>query len=141
MAPLGTQHIINVIDEKRRAFVLKQRQQESFSLYNTDRIATFTRNYRRLIEVDNKVYESIALAQKEVGVSETTIRRRLRDPKYPTWKELDRIKHGYTKVCIEGQEFESIEAAVEAGLAKNRFIVMRRLKSPINKWKDWIQLG
>ena len=37
-----------------------------------------------MIEIDNKVYESIALAQKEVGVSETTIRRRLRDPKYPT---------------------------------------------------------
>lgn len=129
--------------EKRRAFeaiVLKHMQQESFSVYNTDRTATFTRNYRRLIEVDNKIYESVALAQKEVGVSETTVRRRLRDPKYPTWKELDRIEHGYTKVCIKGQEFESINAAVEAGLAKDRFTVMRRLKSTKNEWKDWIQL-
>ena len=72
--------------EKRRteeAIILKQKQQKFFSVYNTDRIATFTKNYRRLIEIHNKVYDSVAAAQKEVGVSETTIRRRLRDPKYP----------------------------------------------------------
>jgi len=130
--------------EKRRteeAIILKQKQQKFFSVYNTDRIATFTKNYRRLIEIHNKVYDSVAAAQKEVGVSETTIRRRLRDPKYPTWKELDKVKHGYTKVCIEGQDFESINAVVEAGLAKDRFTVMRRLKTTQNKWKNWISLS
>jgi hypothetical protein len=129
--------------EKRRteeAIILKQRQQESFSVYNTDRIATFTQNYRRLIEIDIKVYDSVAAAQKEVGVSETTIRRRLRDPKYPTWKELDKVEHGYTKVCIEGQEFESINAVVKPGLAKDRFTVMRRLESTQNRWRNWVQL-
>jgi hypothetical protein len=132
----------NTVERQRaeEASILKQRQQQSFSVYNTDRIATFTKNYRRLIEIDNKVYDSIATAQKEVGVSETTIRRRLRDPNYSTWKELDRVEHGYRKVSIEGQEFESINAAVEAGLAKDRFTVMRRLKSTQNKWKDWVQL-
>lgn len=94
-----------------------------------------------MIEIHNKVYDSVAAAQKEVGVSETTIRRRLRDPKYPTWKELDKVKHGYTKVCIEGQDFESINAVVEAGLAKDRFTVMRRLKTTQNKWKNWISLS
>jgi hypothetical protein len=129
--------------EKRRAeeaIILKRRQQQSFSVYNTDRIATFTKNYRRVLEIDNKVYESVATAQKEVGVSETTIRRRLRDPKYSTWKELDRVEHGYTKVCIEGQEFESINAVVEAGLAKDRFTVIRRLQSTRHKWKNWVRL-
>ena len=53
-------------------------------------------------------------------------------------KSLTEVKHGYTKVCIEGQEFESINAVVEAGLAKDRFTVMRRLKSTQNKWKNWI---
>jgi hypothetical protein len=132
----------NTVTRRRaeEAIILKQRYQQSFSLYNTDRIATFTKNYRRLIEIDNKVYDSVAAAQKEVGVSETTIRRRLRDPKYSTWKELDRIEHGYTKVSIEGQKFESINAIVEAGLAKDRFTVMRRLKSTRNKWKNWVQL-
>jgi hypothetical protein len=129
--------------EKRRAeevIILKHRQQQFFSVYNTDRIAAFTKNSRRVIEIDNKVYESVATAQKEVGVSETTIRRRLRDPKYPTWKDLDRVEHGYTKVCIKGQEFESINAVVEAGLANNRHTVMRRLKSTRHKWRDWVQL-
>ncbi len=129
--------------EKRRteeAIVLKQRQQESFSVHNTDRIATFAQDYRRLIEIDTKVYDSVAAAQKEVGVSETTVRRRLRDPKCPTWKELDKVKHGYTKVCIEGQEFESINAVVKAGLAKDRFTAMRRLESTQNSWKNWVQL-
>jgi hypothetical protein len=93
-----------------------------------------------LIKIVRKCNDSIATAQKEVGVSETTIRRRLRDPNYSTWKELDRVEHGYRKVSIEGQEFESINAAVEAGLAKDRFTVMRRLKSTQNKWKDWVQL-
>lgn len=99
--------------EKRRleeAIILKQKQQESFSVYNTDRTATSTKNYRRLIKIDNQVYDSVAAARKEIGVSETTIRRRLRDPKHPTWKDLNRVEHGYTKVCIEDQEFESINA-------------------------------
>ena len=132
----------NTVTRRRaeEAIILKQRYQQSFSLYNTDRIATFTKNYRRSIEIDNKVYDSVAAAQKEVSVSETTIRRRLRDPKYSTWKEIDKIKHGYRKVCIEGQEFESINAVVKAGLCKERFTVMRRLKSTYYKWKDWVYL-
>nr|YP_009106144.1 putative GIY-YIG homing endonuclease [Paradoxia multiseta]AIT94984.1 putative GIY-YIG homing endonuclease [Paradoxia multiseta] len=124
--------------EKRRneeALILKEEQKESFSVYNTDRIATFTHNYRRLIEIDGKVYASVIAAQKGVGVSETTIQRRLRDSKYPTWRELDRIKSGYTKVCIEGQEFKSIEAVVKAGLANNRGTVTRRLNSSGPKWR------
>ena len=93
-----------------------------------------------MVEIDKKVYDSVAAAQKEVGVSETTIRRRLRDTKYPTWKDLDKVEHGYRKVCIEGQEFESINAVVEAGLANDRFTVMRRLKTTQNKWKGWVYL-
>lgn len=130
--------------EKRRteeALILKEKQKESFSVYNTNRTVTFTHNYRRLIEIDGKVYHSVIAAQKEVGVSETTIQRRLRDSKYPTWKELAKIKHGYTKVCIEGQEFESIEAVVKAGLANNRAIVTRRLNAPGPKWRNWVRLG
>ena len=126
----------NTVKRRRaeEAIILKQKRQQSFSLYNTDRIATFTKNYRRSIEIDNKVYDSVAAAQKEVDVSETTIRRRLRDPKHSTWKEIDKIRYGYRKVCIEGQEFESINAVVKAGLCKERFTVMRRLKSTYYKW-------
>ena len=128
------------IRRAEEALILKERQKESFYVYNTNRTATFTHNYRRLIEIDGKVYDSVIAAHKEVGVSETTIQRRLRDPKYPTWRELDRIKHGYTKVCIEGQEFESIEAVVKAGLANNRGTVMRRLNASGPKWRNWVRL-
>lgn len=82
---------------EKEKFVIEQKIKDSFSLYNIDKAATFTRNYRRKIEVDGKEYETIAAVAKDIqiNVSETVIRRRLDNP---TYKEITRLPTGYKPV-------------------------------------------
>ena len=122
--------------EKEKS-VIKHKLSDSFLLYNTDRAAFFTGNYRREIEIDGKRYKTIAETKKtlpDVPVSETTIRRRLDDPKYPTYKEIQLSFNGYS---INGEHFETLNDIVEAGFATNRQTVMRRRNSTHPKWKNW----
>ena len=128
--------------EKRREkeqLVIEQKIKENFSLYNIDKAAIFTHNYRIIIKIDNTQYESIAAAARDpyINISETVIRRRLENPKYPTYKELTRLRHGYKTIIIDGKVFNSYTDVVKNGLAKNRHIVRRRVQSTKIEWKNW----
>ena len=135
--------------EKRREkeeLVIQQKIKDSFSLYNTDKGATFTLNYRRKIEIDGTQYESITAAARDVriNISETVIRRRLENPKYPTYKELTRLRNGYKPIVIDGKVFDSYTDVVKNGLARNRHIVRLnksfafvRVQSTKIEWKSW----
>lgn len=85
-------------------------------MYNTDKATAFTLNYRRKIEIDGieidgKEYECIAAAKDpHIKSSATVIRRRLFNPKYPTYKELTRLANGYKPVVIDGHFFDSYTA-------------------------------
>lgn len=45
------------------------------------------------------------------------------------------MRHGYRRISIDGREYNSIVEAVEQKEAKDRFTVMRRLKS--KKFPGW----
>jgi len=116
--------------------LIKEKKRDS-SIYNIDKSAAFTKNYRREIEIDGKRYKSVSEAVKDpnITVSATTLRRRLSDPKYPNYREIKRSSNSFS---IEGKVFDTLDAIVEAGLANNRLTVGRRIKSSKPKWKDWI---
>ncbi len=82
---------------------------------------------------------SVAQAAKHpnITISETTIRRRLLSVNYLTYREIQRSLNGYTPVTINNKKFQSISAAVEAGVANNRQTVMRRVSSTNVKWANW----
>lgn len=68
------------------------------------------------------------------GESETRIRIKLNN-NTPGFKILEKIKHGYEPILANGKFYASINDAIAAGEAKDRFVAMRRLKNP--KYKDW----
>jgi hypothetical protein len=70
-----------------------------------------------------------------LSVSETTIRRRIRNPKISTYQTIETIAHGYKKIHINGNIFPSVKSVVLAGLAKDRFQVWRRVNSKNKKWQ------
>jgi hypothetical protein len=124
---------------KKEQSVIKQKIKQSCSLYNTNKATSFIVNYRREIEIDGEIFLSVAQAAKHptINISETTIRRRLLNVNYPTYKEIQRPLNGYTPVTINNKKFESINAAVEAGVANTRQTVMRRVSSTNRKWANW----
>jgi len=75
-------------------------------------------------------------AADATGEAETSIRNKLKN-QHLGYEILDKVDHGYTPVIIEGVEYESINAVVEANLATNRFQAMRRLNSQNAKWRNW----
>lgn len=119
----------------REKTVIQQKKSESFLLYNTDKAATFPGIFRREIEIDGKRYKTIAEAanSSDVNVSATTIRRRLNDPKYPTYKEVTRSFNGYS---IDGKHSGSYNEVIETILANNRLRVFRRIQSTNSKWEN-----
>jgi len=111
--------------------------QNNFTLYNSNKVNNFTFNYRKPIKIDGIIYSSVAEAGRQLPLSATTIRRRLRDSKYPNYESLNIIKHGYTAVTVSDIYFLSYKAVVEAGYAKDRAQVSRQVKSKNKKWQDW----
>lgn len=128
-------HIGTRIEKEKTT--LQTRIANKQNVYNTYLSETPKINKRRQIQINEKQYQSIAEAAKKVLLSETTIQRRLRDPNYPDYKQLETIKYGYTTVCIGTQQFESISQVVSKGLAKDRFQVYRRINSKSKKWTNW----
>ena len=101
-----------MVRREKEKEVIKQKLNESFSLYNIDKSAWFTFNYQRNIEINGKLYNSITKAANDpnLGISETTIRRRLRDVNFPNYKDIKykgflyRIKNKLYKTLNEAQK-------------------------------------
>ncbi len=91
-------------------------------------------NYTVVCEINNVRFESISEASRKIGESETRIRTKLYN-KYPAYVIIEKKKHGYKPIIANGNQYSSINDAVAAGEAKDRFEAMRKLKNP--KKKDW----
>lgn len=87
------------------------------------------------ISIDNKIYESITDATKELNKSHDYINWRLNSKSYPNWSYLDKVvelkETGIPKlksVSINGVQYESISNAV-IGSGIDRQVMRYRLKS------------
>lgn len=119
---------------------LEELSSQGVPIYNHLTQYTGERNTRQPVEIDGVEYYSINAAMKALDIAETTMRRYLKDPRKETYKLLKPIEVGYSKVSIDGVLYNGVVNVVEAGLAKNRFAVMRRLKSSSKLWKDWVYI-
>jgi hypothetical protein len=88
------------------------------------------------VELLGKHYESVSQASRELNIKEKIITIRLKNGE-PGYVITGKKVQGYTPVIIDNIEYESINAVVDAGLAKNRYQVMRRLKNN-NKFPNWV---
>ena len=108
-------------------------------------------NVRRIIEVDGTRYPSdgtplgsgpcpceasVAEAARSLGIGETTVRRRLANQGRPGYREIE-IRGSGSPISVDGMIYGSIAEAVRMGVAKDRFQVMRRLKSGHPRWDGW----
>jgi hypothetical protein len=89
-------------------------------------------------EINSVRFESIAEASRKTGESETRIRTKLYN-KHPGYVIIEKKRHGYKRIIANGKEYSSINDAVAAGEAKDRFEAMRKLKNP--KKKDWFYVS
>ena len=85
-----------------------------------------------------KTYFSIAEGVKDLGISRTELHRRINQKTNTDFILIERATYGYTPVVIEGKEYPSVNSVVQAGLAKDRHQVLRRLSSPISDWVGWV---
>ena len=116
--------------------------QDSKMLYNIPpKKKQNERNYRTICEIDEVQYNSLGEAVKALGISETTLRRALRDPKRPSYKIMKREETGYSQISVNGTVYNGIVDLIAAGLANNRQTAIRRLKSKRNRWKNWFYIS
>lgn len=94
--------------------------------------------YQQRIEIDKQLYPTITSAAKALNVSQTTIRRRMNSKRYPNY--IRKKSTSGQSISINGIVYESLQEAVEQKLAKDRFQVLRRLKSDSTKWKLWVYI-
>lgn len=97
-------------------------------------------NYRVVFSAYGKVYSSLSEGVKNLALSETEIRRRIRSKTNFDFSFIEQIPHGYRPVIVDGNEYPSVKSLVDAGLAKNRHQALRRLSSASSKWSNWVYI-
>ena len=97
-----------------------------------------TKNYRVNCQINGKNYNSIAEASRLTGEKETIIRNKLNN-KFEGYQIIGKVVHGYEPIIANGKKYDSINDAVDAGEAKDRFQAYRLLKNL--KRKDWNYLS
>jgi hypothetical protein len=123
--------------DKERDFLLKYQPSEVYNKHPLT-IKQPKRNQRVICEINNVRYDSIAEARRLTGESETRIRAKLRN-KCPGYVIINEVDCGYSQISVKGITYNSIVEAVAAGVAKDRFEVMRNLKNP--KKPDWYYIS
>lgn len=125
--------------EKRKA-----KETEILNAYTEDQVYNnhptktrfLTSSYRVICNINGQIYNSTHEAAKALNMSESELRRKLRN-NFPGYTIVEKIEHCSTPVIIDGTEYASLLKVIEAGLAKNRQQVGRRLKSNLAKWAGW----
>ena len=111
-------------------YVRRQKETDIVSSYKPDevyndhpaRARVHVDNYRVVCEINGKQYGSIAEASRETGESETRIRIKL-GQNLENYTIIKKIKHGYEPIIANGNYYDSIREAVEAGEISNRSII------------------
>ena len=107
-------------------------------MYNTDLKNSFSRNYKRSISIDGKIYPSIEEATRspDVTAAGTVIRRRLKDPEWPTYTE---VEYTFFQYSIDGKLFNNYKEIIAASLANNDGTIRRRLRS--KNFPNWVKIS
>ena len=124
--------------ELKEKSVIKQKIEESYNVYNIDLKSSFTWNYKRSISIDGKIYPTIEEATRspDVTAAGTVIRRRLKDPEWPTYME---VEYTYFQYSIDGKLFNSYKEIIAAGLANTDGTIRRRLRS--KNFPNWVKIS
>nr|YP_009104957.1 putative GIY-YIG homing endonuclease [Watanabea reniformis]AIT93630.1 putative GIY-YIG homing endonuclease [Watanabea reniformis] len=135
----GDAYSSQIIRRQKETSVIKQKLAESFLLYNINKSTSFTRHYQRKIEIDGKIYSTITEAAKDpnLGISETTIRRRLRDANFVNYKDL---KYSSFIYRIRNKLYKTLDEAKKDNVGGNRQTIKRRVDSMDPKWSEWQKL-
>ena len=96
------------------------------------------RNSVPAISIDGKIYPSIEEATRspDVTAAGTVICRRLKDPEWPTYTE---VEYTYFQYSIDGKLFNSYKEIIAAGLANNDGTIRRRLRS--KNFPNWVKIS
>lgn len=119
--------------EKEIEIIRSYKPEEVYN-FHPETVKETTENYRVICEINGNVYKSINEASRLTGESATKIRVKLYNS-YPGYLIIEKIKHGYEPIIANGKVYSSINDAVAAGEAKDRFEAMRKLNN--SKHKDW----
>jgi GIY-YIG catalytic domain len=136
----GDAYSSQIMRRKKEKSVIKQKLAELFLLYNIDKSTSFTRNYQRKIEIDGKIYSTITEAANDatLGISETTIRRRLRDTNFVNYKDLQYCSFIYR---IKNKLYKTLDEAKKDNVGGNRQTIKRRIDSTDPQWAEWQKLS
>jgi AraC-like DNA-binding protein len=119
--------------------VIEEKLQASYDVYNKIKTILPATLYRQEISVNNVLYKSISSAVQQLDISETTLRRYLRDDTNTDYVYGAQYRHGYTQVIINNTRYKSYQEVVNAGLATDARQVGRRIRSVSPRWKDWVK--
>lgn len=119
--------------EKEEQILLTYTPAEVYNVHpNSPKIAT--NHYSVLCRIKGTVYPSIAAAAKGERESETRIRNKLQN-NVPGYEVLGQMSNRFKPIMVDDRFYPSIQAAVEAGEAKDRFAAYRKLNSP--RYPGW----
>jgi predicted GIY-YIG superfamily endonuclease len=135
-------HILFIGPEWKEKDIRRQKETDIVSSYEPNQVYNehpskpriHTENYRVVCEINGQRYESIAEAHRITGESESRIRAKLAQ-NFENYRVIEKIKHGYEPIIANGNYYDSIKEAVEAGEVLTRSMAYRRLKN--KKYKDW----
>ena len=118
----------------------KNREKQLLQSYSQNELYNFISHraqilYRTRVSVKGVSHESIRHAADYCKVSQTTLRRWIQSDKYPDCFEIEKLPYGISRCLIDGIEYPSVIAVVEAGIAPNSLFVSRRIKNP--KYPTW----
>lgn len=109
------------------------------NLYNAMKPHNFTqRATRHCVNINNKTYNSISDASRQLNLAVLTLRKKLDDPTNQNYYRLEIIQvtnFDRYEVLINGKHFNSTSDVVKASLAKSTKQVRERCRS--KKWKNW----
>jgi hypothetical protein len=95
-------------------------------------------NYRVVCKINGQLYTSIAEASTLTRESESRIRAKLAQ-NFENYTIIEKVRHGYEPIIANGNYYDSIKAALEAGEVRTRSMAYRRLKN--KNYKDWNYLS
>ena len=118
----------------------KNQEKQLLAKYSQSELYNFVSDraqilYRTRVSIKGVTHESIRHAAQYCKVSQTTLRRWLQSDKYEDCFEIERLSYGISRCLIDGIEYPSVNAVVEAEIAPNRLFVSRRIKNP--KYITW----
>nr|YP_009184728.1 putative GIY YIG homing endonuclease [Oogamochlamys gigantea]ALO62836.1 putative GIY YIG homing endonuclease [Oogamochlamys gigantea] len=107
-------------------------------IYNTSAKKISRQNYKIICQIYGVTYQSIGEAVVQTKLSETAIRRNLRDPNNKDFVIIEKVIINTKRVSVYGKIYPSVKSIIEAGVdgVKTRHQVYYKIKTN----KDWFYI-